>query len=95
MASNPLFIIPDLFFCIFQTNYLRFEGNEFLWKMQRKTWYSISGLDDMPLSLKNLLLKKFYLNERVTTFLCLLCKLKYHKETRKSSFVKKIQFKQF
>ena len=30
---------------------------EFFWKMQRKTWYSILGLDAMPLSLKNLLLK--------------------------------------
>ena len=29
---------------------------EFFWKMQRKTWYSILGLDAMPLSLKNLLL---------------------------------------
>ena len=38
------------------------EGREkaiadFFWKMQRKTWYSILGLDaTMPLSLKNLLL---------------------------------------
>ena len=32
---------------------------EFFWKMQRKTWYSILGLDAMPLSLKNLLLS-FY-----------------------------------
>ena len=30
---------------------------EFFWKMQRKTWYSIFGLDAMPLSLKNMLLK--------------------------------------
>ena len=29
---------------------------EFFWKMQRKTWYSILGVDAMPLSLKNLLL---------------------------------------
>ena len=29
---------------------------EFHWKIQRKTWYSILGLDAMPLSLKNLLL---------------------------------------
>ena len=29
---------------------------EFFWKMQRKTWYSILGLDAMPLFLKNLLL---------------------------------------
>ena len=29
---------------------------EFFWIMQRKTWYSIVGLDAMPLSLKNLLL---------------------------------------
>ena len=33
---------------------------EFFWKMQRKTWYSILGLDTMPLSLKNLLLRLFY-----------------------------------
>ena len=32
---------------------------EFFWKMQRKTWYSILGLDAMPLSLKNLLLNVF------------------------------------
>ena len=32
---------------------------EFLWKMQRKTWYSILGLDAMPLSLKNLSLSKY------------------------------------
>ena len=31
---------------------------EFFWKMQRKTWYSILGVDAMPLSLKNLLLKE-------------------------------------
>ena len=29
---------------------------KFFWNMQRKTWYSILGVDDMPLSLKNLLL---------------------------------------
>ena len=29
----------------------------FFQKMQRKTWYSILGLDAMPLSLKNLLLR--------------------------------------
>ena len=29
---------------------------QFFWKMQRKTWYSIFGLDAMHLSLKNLLL---------------------------------------
>ena len=29
---------------------------EFFWEMQRKTWYSILGLDAIPLSLKNLLL---------------------------------------
>ena len=32
---------------------------EFFWKMQRKTWYSIFGLDAMPLSLKNLLLMNY------------------------------------
>ena len=31
---------------------------EFFWKMQRKTWYSILGVDAMPLSLKNLLLRQ-------------------------------------
>jgi hypothetical protein len=31
---------------------------EFFWKLQRKTWYSILGLDAMPLSLKNLLLNQ-------------------------------------
>ena len=31
---------------------------EFFWKMQRKSWYSILGLDAMAISLKNLLLKK-------------------------------------
>ena len=31
---------------------------EFFWKMQRKTWYSILGVDAMPLSLKNPLLKE-------------------------------------
>ena len=30
---------------------------EFFLKIQRKTWYSILGVDSMPLSLKNLLLK--------------------------------------
>ena len=29
--------------------------DEFFWKMQRKTWYSILGVNAMPLSLKNLL----------------------------------------
>ena len=65
MASRPLFIIPDFFF-IFQTNFamatlgLKEMGKfkpkvaiaEFFWKMQRKTWYSILGLDDKPLSTK-------------------------------------------
>ena len=31
---------------------------EFFWKMQRKAWYSILGLDVMPLSLKNLLINE-------------------------------------
>ena len=34
----------------------QFSFAEFFWKMQRKTWYSILGVDTMPLSLKNLLL---------------------------------------
>ena len=29
---------------------------DLFWKMQRKSWYSILGVDAMPLSLKNLLL---------------------------------------
>ena len=33
--------------------------DEFFWKMQRKTWYFILGVDAMPLSLKNLLLIHF------------------------------------
>ena len=33
---------------------------EFFWKMQRKTWYSIFGVDAMPLSLKNLLLNHYH-----------------------------------
>jgi hypothetical protein len=33
---------------------------EFFWKMQRKTWYSILGVDVMPLSLKNLLLSSSF-----------------------------------
>ena len=33
--------------------------DEFFWKMQRKSWYSILGVDTLPLSLKNLLLKWF------------------------------------
>ena len=37
---------------------------ELFWKMQRKTWYSILGLDTMPLSLKNLLL-----NQKTTVLL--------------------------
>ena len=36
---------------------------EFFWKMQRKTWYSILGVDAMPLSLKNLLLSFLLCNE--------------------------------
>ena len=33
---------------------------EFFWKMQRKTWYDILGVDAIPLSLKNLLLNKHF-----------------------------------
>ena len=32
--------------------------SQFVWKMQRKTWYSILRVDAMPLSLKNLLLRQ-------------------------------------
>ena len=42
---------------------------EFFWKMQRKTWYSILGLDAMPLSLKNLLLSR-NLNIRYIILIC-------------------------
>ena len=35
------------------------------WKMQRKAWYSILGLDAMPLSHKNLLLSQFYHNMHI------------------------------
>jgi hypothetical protein len=77
MASNPLFIIPNFFFCIFPINFavatlglkemgkflwegrgksLPSQQNRPFWKMQRKTWYSILGVDTMPLSLKKLLL---------------------------------------
>ena len=52
--------------------YLSFEGNwnflisfkpkvaiaKYVWKMQRKIWYSILGLDAMALSLKKLLVKE-------------------------------------
>ena len=37
---------------------------EYFWKMQRKTWYSILGVDAMPLSLKKLLLK----NNKIAKF---------------------------
>ena len=57
MASNPLLTIPD-FFRIFPINFAKVAIAEFFWKMQRKTWHSIMGLDVMPLSLKNLLLMK-------------------------------------
>ena len=30
--------------------------SQFVWKMQRKTWYSVLRVDAIPLSLKNLLL---------------------------------------
>jgi hypothetical protein len=59
MASNPLFIIPDFFLHFpneLSYGYLRFEGNGKI-PLQRKTWYSILGVDTMPLSLKNLLLR--------------------------------------
>ena len=65
MESNPHFIIPDEL-CY---GYLRFEGNGKipLGRQGKKVcpvgclslvllaWYSILGLDAMPLSLKNLL----------------------------------------
>ena len=39
---------------------------EFFWKMQRKTWYSIMGLDAMPFSLKILLLSRIELWQKAT-----------------------------
>ena len=38
------------------------QFSEFFWKMQKKTWYSILGLDAMPPSLKNLLLNPIWLS---------------------------------
>ena len=60
MASNPLFIIPD-FFRIFQTNFAMAilglkEIGKFFWESREKVLL-ILGLDAMPLTLKNLLLK--------------------------------------
>ena len=40
----------------FFPTFLKVAIAEFFWKMQRNTWYSILGLDAMPLFLKNLLL---------------------------------------
>ena len=41
---------------------------ELFWKMQIKTWYSILRVDTMPLSLKNLLLKRIF---RLTKTICI------------------------
>ena len=38
---------------------------EFFWKMQRKTWYSILGLDDEPLSTKLGMLRKIFTKQKV------------------------------
>ena len=38
---------------------------QFFWKMQRKTWYSILGVDAIPLSLKNLLLRNSWNENRI------------------------------
>ena len=38
---------------------------EFFWKMQRETWYSILGVDAMPLSLKNLLLSAYVFSKNL------------------------------
>ena len=65
------------FFLTFQRNFpISFKPKvaipEFFWKTQRKTWYSISGLDAMPLSLKNMLLRlllsKFFLSNLKFSF---------------------------
>ena len=71
MASIPK-MEYQVFLCIFQKTSAMatlgvkemgkflWEGREkslFFWKMQRKTWYLILGMDTMPLSLKNLLLR--------------------------------------
>ena len=45
--------------------------NEFFWKMQRKTWYSILRMDAMPLSLENLLLSDFNLREHLWQMNCI------------------------
>ena len=50
---------------------------KFVWKMQIKTWYSIFGLDNMPLSLKNLLLKS-----KQVEYVCALCNLKNNHKKR-------------
>ena len=38
------------------SHFLQTLGSHSFWKMERKTWYFILGVDAMPLSLKNLLL---------------------------------------
>ena len=76
MASNPLFIISD-FFCIFPMNFamatlglkkmgkfLQTYGSHSWVHLERKTWYSILGVDAMPLSLKNLLLRNNCSNKK-------------------------------
>ena len=65
MASNPLFIIPDFFFCILLMNFAMAtlglkEMGKLLWEGREKVLpigcLSLVSLDAMPLSLKNLLL---------------------------------------
>ena len=56
------------FFFTFQRNFpISFKPKvaiaELFWKMQRKTWYSILGVDAMPLSLKNLLLSGLFVSK--------------------------------
>ena len=50
---------------------------EFFWKIQRKTWYSILGLDAMPISLKNLLLRLSIINQKKTNLQTFDFKLKF------------------
>ena len=54
--------IGQTFFHTFPKEFFPFKPKvaiaEFFWKVQRKTWCSILGVDAMPLSLKNLLFRR-------------------------------------
>ena len=49
------FSLPSHFLISFKPK-VKVAISEFFWKMQRKTWYSVLGVDTMPLSLKIMLL---------------------------------------